>query len=213
MKLYGKSMTRSFRCIWAAEEAALEYEYIPVEFGRRDEQGTDNEDYRLINSQGKVPTLVDDSYGDKSLVLTESAAIVNYLGLKSDKALRPSETDLFQSARYDELMFFIMSDLEQPLWTNGKHRFAIPKEHRVADVLPTTAWEFQKAQNALVKLIGEAPTYALGDSFSMVDVMLGHTLTWAEAFKFELLPGLKSYKDALYKREACQRAFQKANTP
>ena len=213
MKLYGKSMSRSFRCIWAAEEAGLAYEYIPVEFGSSGKQGTDSDDYRLINSQGKVPTLVDESAGETPLVLTESAAIVNYLGAKSEKPLRPSATDLPQSARYDELMFFIMSDLEQPLWTNGKHRFAIPKEHRVADVLPTTVWEFQKAQAALVKLIGEAPSYALGESFSMVDVMLGHTLSWAEAFKFELLPGFKAYKDALYKREACHRAFKKANTP
>lgn len=212
MKLYGSNMTRSFRCNWAAEEADLEYEYIKVDFGSSDEKGANSDAYRSINSQGKVPTLIDDSIEGEPLVLTESAAIVNYLAVKSDKILRPAASDIVASAKYDELMFFIMADLEQPLWTNGKHRFAIPKAHRVADVLPTTVWEFEKSQKALIKLIGEEPTYALGDSFTMADIMLAHTLMWAEAFNFELLPGLKAYKDQMYQREACKRAFAKANT-
>jgi glutathione S-transferase len=211
MKLYGSNMTRSFRCNWAAEEAGLEYEYVKVKFGSSDETGTNSETYLSINSQGKVPTLVDDSVEGEPLVLTESAAIVNYLAAKSGKALRPVASDIVANAKYDELMFFIMADLEQPLWTNGKHRFAIPKAHRVADVLPTTIWEFEKSQKALTNLIGEAPTYALGDSFTMVDIMLAHTLMWGEAFNFKLLPGLKAYKDQMYQREACQRAFTKAN--
>lgn len=211
MKLYGKNMTRSFRCLWAAEEAGIECEYIPVEFGDSGEFGTNSDKYRDLNSQGKVPTLVDEEVEGGPLVLTESAAIVNYLAAKSDNALRPAFTDIVTNARYEELMFFIMADLEQPLWTCGKHKFAIPKEHRVAEVLNTTVWEFAKSQKALTKLIGESPRYAMGDSFTMADVMLGHTLTWAEAFKFELLPGFKAYKDELYKREACLRALAKAN--
>ncbi|KZY31436.1 hypothetical protein A3752_03890 [Oleiphilus sp. HI0081] len=211
MKLYGKGTSRSFRCVWAAEEAGLDYEYISVEFGSAGEKGTNSEDYRSMNVQGKVPTLADGSVSGGPLVLTESAAIVNYLGAVSDKNLCPPASDPVLRGHYDQLMFFILSDLEQPLWTNGKHRFAIPKEHRVADVLPTTFWEFEKAQKALTKLIGESPTFALGDAFSMVDIALAHTLAWAESFKFELLPGMKAYKDALYEREACQQALVKVS--
>ena len=30
MKLFGMQQSRSFRCLWALEEAGIEYEYIPV---------------------------------------------------------------------------------------------------------------------------------------------------------------------------------------
>ena len=30
MKLYGMQQSRSFRALWALEESALEYDYIPV---------------------------------------------------------------------------------------------------------------------------------------------------------------------------------------
>ncbi len=212
MKLFGKGTSRSFRCVWAAEEAGIAYEYISVEFGSAGEKGTNSEDYRSMNIQGKVPTLADGSVPSGPLVLTESAAIVNYLGAISDKSLCPPASDSVRRAHYDQLMFFILSDLEQPLWTNGKHRFALPKEQRVADVLPTTLWEFGKAQKALTKLIGKSPSFALGEAFTMADIVLAHTLAWAESFKFELLPGMKAYKDALYEREACKQALVKVST-
>jgi len=75
MKLYGSGQSRSFRCLWALEEAALDYEYIQVKFGSSDENGTQSDHYKNVNSQGKVPTLI-----NEDLILTESAAIVNYIG-------------------------------------------------------------------------------------------------------------------------------------
>jgi len=204
MKFYGKGNSRSFRTIWAAEEAGLDYEYIDVEFGGTGEHGTSGVPYRQLNTQGKVPTMIDDE-----LILTESAAIVNYLAAKTPSLDLIPSADSKQRALYDQLAFFVLSDLEQPLWTNGKHRFAIPPEHRVPDVLPTTKWEFNKSQKALVKLIGETPEFALGDSFTMADILICHTLAWAESFKFELFDGLKTYKDKMYARPACKAAAAK----
>ena len=195
MKIYGRGKSRSFRCIWAAEEAGINYEYIEVKFGS---EGTNTETYRQLNFQGKVPTMVDDD-----LVLNESGAIVNYIATKAPAAgLIPIENTKLR-AQYDQLAFFVLSDLEQPLWTSGKHRFVIPKEYRVPEVLETTKWEFNKSQKALVNLIGERPTFALGDHFSMADVLIAHTLAWAERFEFELFDGLKEYKDRMHTRQAC----------
>jgi glutathione S-transferase len=207
MKLYGKGSSRSFRCLWAAEEAGLDVDYIDVAFGSDGDNGTNSEAYRLLNYQGKVPTLVDEN---QDLVLTESGAIVNYIAsISAQKALIPLPEELKSRALYDQLAFFALTDLEQPLWTNGKHRFAIPKEHRVPDVLNTTIWEFDKSQKALVGLIGEHPKFAIGEHFSMADIFIAHSLSWAESFKFELFDGLKEYKDRMYAREACQRALAK----
>lgn len=204
MKLYGTAKSRSFRCVWAAEEAGLDIEYVPVALGSSEANGSQTADYRKIHFQGKVPALT-----DGKIILTESAAIVNYLAKQSaDKTLIPDDLSP-ERARYDELCFFVLSDLEQPLWTNGKHRFAIPKEHRVAEVLPTTLWEFNKSQKALINLIGEKPEYAIGTQFTMADILIAHTLNWAESFKLDILPSLADYKNRHYSRPACLAALKK----
>ena len=205
MKLYGTKKSRSFRCVWAAEEAGLNYEYIEVALGSTESNGSHTDDYRKLNFQGKVPT-----FCDNHVTLTESAAIVSYFAkMQPEKNLIPADNTIAR-AHYDQLAFFVMSDLEQPLWTNGKHRFAIPKEYRVANVIPTTHWEFEKSQHALARLIGEHPAeFALGHHFTMVDILIAHTLNWAESFKFDVLPGFLDYKNRLYQRPACIAAIQK----
>tara|TARA_R110001599_G_scaffold96222_1_gene248929 strand:+ start:450 stop:1076 length:627 start_codon:yes stop_codon:yes gene_type:complete len=205
MKLYGTQKTRAFRCVWAAEEVGLNYEYIEVALGSSESDGSQTADYRKLNFQGKVPT-----FCDSHVTLTESAAIISYFAkMFPEKNLIPADNTPAR-AHYDQLAFFVMSDLEQPLWTNAKHRFAIPKEYRVPEVLPTTHWEFEKSQKALIRLIGEHPTeFALGKQFTMVDILIAHTLSWAEAFKFEVLPGLLDYKNRLYSRPACIAAREK----
>ncbi len=205
MQIYGTKKSRSFRCVWAAEEAGIKYEYIEIALGSTESNGSQTDEYRTLNFQGKVPTLC-----DKQVTLTESAAIVNYIAKMSpEKGLIP-EDHTPERAYYDQLAFFVLSDLEQPLWTNGKHRFAIPKEFRVTEVLPTTHWEFQKAQHALIQLLSKHPgEHALGDQFTMTDILIGHTLNWAESFKFEVLPELLDYKNRLYKRPACLAALEK----
>lgn len=201
MKLYGTKNTRSFRCVWAAEEVGLNYEYIEIALGSTETNGSQTEAYKKLNFQGKVPTFCDDS-----VTLTESAAIVNYIAKTCpDKNLIPEDNSP-ERALYDQLCFFVLSDLEQPLWTNGKHRFAIPKNYRVAEVLPTTHWEFTKSQKALLSLIGEEAEFALGERFTMADILISHTLNWAESFKFEIIPSLLAYKNRHYARPACLAA-------
>ena len=56
MKLYGMGKSRSFRALWALEEAGIDYEYIEVEFGGRGENGTASDEYQKLNTQGKVPS-------------------------------------------------------------------------------------------------------------------------------------------------------------
>jgi len=201
MELYGMGKSRSFRALWALEEAAIDYEYVAVEFASNSNNGTQSESYKALNSQGKVPTLVDDE-----LVLTESGAILNYVASCSPKLeLIPSD-NIKRRAKYDEICCFILTDLEQGLWTNGKHRFALPVEQRVPDVLPTANWEFNKAIKALDSHFN-GDGYVMGDVFTMADVLLAHTINWAESFKFEVPEKLLTYKNKMYYRTACKKAL------
>jgi len=205
MQLYGMGISRSFRTLWAAEEAGADYEYIELKFGSKGDDGPQSEQYRKLNHQGKVPTLVD---GD--LVICESAAILNYLAAKAPQQnLMPADGSA-DRARYDEMCFFILSELEQPLWTTGKHKFAIPEQYRVPEILTkTTAFEFAKAQTALLAIKGERE-YAAGNHFTMADILLAQTLGWAQRFEFTIEDSLLEYKDRMTKRAAFSRAMKMA---
>jgi len=203
MKLYGVGQSRSFRALWALEEAGLEYDYIAVQFGSIEDQGSASEHYQSLNAQGKVPTLVDDE-----LVITESGAIVNYIAANSSINSLMPVADIKLRAKYDELSYFVLTELEQGLWTSGKHRFALPKEQRVVDIFPTAVWEFNKAINALEKMF-DGTGFVIGEEFTMADVLLSHTISWAESFKFDVPEAFLDYKNRMYQRAACKRALDK----
>jgi len=203
MKLYGMGQSRSFRALWALEESGLEYEYIAVSAGSTEHNGTKSDEYKSLNFEGKVPTLID---GD--LVLIESGAILNYIAARCpSKNLIPASS--FKSrAKYDEIMCFVLTELEQGLWTNGKHRFALPQGQRVPEILNTATWEFNKAINTLGNMF-DGKSYILGDQFTMADIILAQTLNWAERFKFSVPENLMAYKNRMYHRPACVNALQK----
>ena len=202
--IYGMGQSRSFRALWAAEEAGIDFTYVQVDFKGSGENGAQGSQYKKLNIQGKVPTLVD---GD--LVIRESAAILNYLATKTKgPSLMPADGTAARAA-YDELCFFILSEFEQPLWTCGKHKFALPEQYRVADIIETTLpFEFAKAQKALLVLMADRE-YAAGDRFSMADVLLAQTINWAQRFNFDLDEKLVSYRDRMIARDAFSRALKR----
>ena len=71
LKIYGTSMSRASRALWAAEELGLKFEHIPVGFA---DGGTRKPDYLKINPNGHVPAIDDDG-----TILCESMAINLYL--------------------------------------------------------------------------------------------------------------------------------------
>lgn len=198
IKLYGLPRSRSTRITWLLEELGLDYEYIALS---PDKNGLKSPEYLAINPGGKVPTLV-----EGGVTLTESGAITAYLADKySDNGLIPG-AGTRERALYDRWSYFALCELEQPLWTIGKHTFALREDKRVPAVIPTAQWEFQHALKLFSEGLGDKP-YILGDSFQAVDILLGHTLFWAMAFKQDIpQENLKAYAQRLQGREALQRA-------
>ncbi|MEJ6680406.1 MAG: glutathione S-transferase family protein [OM182 bacterium] len=188
LKLYGFGPSRSFRALWALEETGLAFEHIEAAL-RKDatlENSAKHPNYLALNSQGKVPTLVD---GDK--VLTESVAIVNYIArLAPESKLIPTS----------------VSELEQPLWSKGKHLFALPEEQRVPAMFDTAAFEWAKAVRSLDALLDESE-FALGDQFSAIDILLAHTFNWAQRFEFDVPEKYIALRDRHFARPAAQRAL------
>lgn len=195
IKVYGLPRSRSDRAQWVVEEAGQDYEFVSLDFAAGDQQ---KEQYTSLNPASKVPTLVD---GD--LVLTESGAIINYVATVYGPQLIPSAPA--ERAVYDRWCYFALTELEQGLWTMGKHRFALPKEQRVAEIFPTAVWEHQKALGLFSEGLGDKP-YILGDAFSGADILLAHTLNWGVAFE-QLLEqeNLQAYRERCNGRDAVAR--------
>ncbi len=205
MKLYGFGQSRSFRCLWALEEASIPYEYVSTKLRTEaeDPESAKHPSYLELNVQGKVPTLVN---GD--LVLTESLAILYYIARSApESGLLPNDS-MNAYARIDELNSFVLAELEQPLWSKGKHWFALPEEHRIPQMFETAKFEFQKAVNTLDHLLGDnVGDYAIGKQFTVVDIMLAQTFNWAIRFEFDVPDHYRALRDRHYERPAAQRAL------
>jgi glutathione S-transferase len=194
LTLYGCPKTRSDRALWALEEKGVPYHVEWVNLSRGEGR---TPAFLALNPAGKVPLLKD---GD--VILTESLAICSYI---ADRCPGKTLAPVFGSddrARYEQWCSFAISELEQPLWTISKHKFALPAEWRVPAVIDTARWEFAKAAQLLAQGLGQHE-FIVGDSFSVADILIGHTLAWARAFGVPTAqPVVEAYADRLFARPA-----------
>lgn len=200
LTIYGIKQSRALRALWAAEEAGIEYDYEQLDARAG---ALRSEAFLALNPGGKVPVIVDDGF-----VLTESAVIATYIGEKAPERGLVPEPKTRGRYRYDQWMSFATTELEQPLWNIGKHRFALPAKLRVPGMLETAPKEFAYAERVLAAGFGEGP-WILGERFSMADVLIGHSLFWARAFGAPVASELlHDYMKRLAARPAWQRALE-----
>lgn len=201
IKVYGFPYSRSDRVVWMLEELEQPYTFCKVDL--MSGEGRQPEHLRR-NANGKVPVLDHDGF-----MLTESAAIVTYLGdCFPDKQLVPA-AGTPDRARYNEWCYFVLTELEQPLWSMGKHTFVYPEGKRIPEMLQIVQWEFDNALKVLDCRLGDNE-FAQSDRFSAVDILIAHTLNWAKAFKFETpYPNLEAYRDRISSRPARARGVER----
>lgn len=198
MKLYGYRNGRTLRALWALEEISAPYEFIEVDLKRGEHC---QPDFLALNPAGKVPVL-----DDGGTIVTESAAICMHLAERHPGSglLPPAGTA--QRTECYRWISFILTELDAPLWTIAKHRFALPQERRVPAVIETAHWEFRKAVSILEAILGNRD-YLAGDAFSVVDICAGHTLLWAKSgrIRFEA-DSLHQYLSRLMARAGAIKA-------
>ena len=196
-EVYGMPRTRTTRVVWALEELEVDYAYHLVDLLKGEGQ---RPEYLRMNPSGKVPVLVD---GD--LVLSESAAICAYLGDKYPERLLVPRCGTVERAKYDQWSYFVLTELEQPLWTAFKHRFVYPAEMRVPAILEVAPREFGRAAALLARGL-EGKDYLVGDKFTLADLLAAHTLVWARGLKIPHgQAGLEDYEQRICSRPAFAR--------
>ena len=198
MKLYGYRNGRTLRALWALEEVGATYEYVEVDVMN----GQGREPWFLgINPGGKVPVL-----DDGGTIITESAAICMHLAEKYPQSgLLPAPGTRERTSCY-KWISFILTELDAPLWTIAKHRFGLPTERRVPGVIETAGWEFRTAVKVLASGFDDRP-YLASASFTVADILAGHTLLWARSARLPLGSDfLETYLAKLLIRDAAVRA-------
>ncbi|MCG9697743.1 glutathione S-transferase family protein [Shewanella sp. Isolate11] len=198
--LYGTPKSRALRVSWLLEELAIDWQFNFINFSKGDNR---SESFLALNPSGKIPVITDDD-----LLMTESAAICSYLAERYGQGKFLPEAGTHVSAQHHQWISFIITELEQPLWTMGKHRFALPEAQRQEVMLSVAQWEFDKAAALAEAMLPDSP-FVLGDEISVADILLAHTLIWATMFKQSLPPKLTAYRDRLQARPALAQALQK----
>ena len=191
LKLYGTPPTRALRVIWLLNELGLEYEMVPVDLLGGEQR---KHDFLTLNPAAKVPVLVD---GD--LVITESAAIQLYLAEKNPEADYIPTTVEGRAQMY-RWIFFLVTEIEQPLWRIARHTFIYPENQRLPQDIDLARQEGIEMVAVLERHMKDRE-FLVGDRLSVADFTAAYTLDWAnEEQMLENAPRLKAYLESLYAR-------------
>lgn len=159
IKLYGTPPTRALRVIWLLNELGVEYEMLPIDVAN----GECQEDrFLALNPAAKVPVLVDGEH-----VLTESAAIQLYLADKYPEAGFIPDTVEERGQMY-RWIFFLMTEIEQPLWRIARHTFVYPESKRIPQDVELAKQECSEMLAVLEKHMADRE-FIVGDRVSVAD--------------------------------------------
>ncbi|PKP87834.1 MAG: glutathione S-transferase [Alphaproteobacteria bacterium HGW-Alphaproteobacteria-17] len=195
IKLYGTPPTRALRAIWLLNELDLPHEVVPVDLSTGEQL---TPEFLALNPAAKLPVLVD---GD--MVISESAAIQLYLADKyGDRfpggGLIPATAE--DRGRMYHWLFFLMTEIEAPLWRIALHNF-------IYEAGDQSATEPELAKRDALRMIVvleqhmQGRDYLVGNAPTVADFNAAFTLDWArEEALLDDAPALRTYLDALYAR-------------
>lgn len=188
MKLYGTPPTRAIRVQWLLNELGIDCEVIASNALAPDAE------LLALNPAGKLPVLVD---GD--VVMTESAAIPLYLAEKfPEKGLIPS--GLADRAQMYRWIFFLVTEIEQPLWRIALNTAIYPEKDRVPADIENATRDCKKMVAVFEKHMAKRD-FVAGNRLSVADFIAAYTLDWAgEANMLADAPQLRSYMENMYAR-------------
>lgn len=201
MKLYGTPPTRAIRALWLINELALECENVMVKLTSGEHLSPE---FLSLNPVGKVPVLVD---GD--LQLFESVAIALYLAEK-DPQRRFIPERLEVRAQMYQWLFFLVNEVEGPLWRIARHTSIYPEADRLPGEVRIAERECRKALSVFdSEMTGR--DYVAGEALSVADFVAAYTLDWAREVGFlQDFPRLLTLVETMYQRAAAPPTIKAA---
>jgi len=198
--LYAMGSPNVVKIYIALEEMGLPYTVHPLDvFG----EAQFSPEFLRLNPRHKIPVL---QHG--SLVLTESAAIIEYLSeiFPNSQIYRPSDPESF--AALSEWCYFIMSELDAASLYMVRRHLGLKGIYGEAPVAVEAAKTyFSHNLEAMAPRIGITSSYLLGSKLSTADILLMTCLEWALAEKLLLPESVMKYRARVASRFAYQAAL------
>ena len=201
LTLWGAGTTRTMRAHWMLMELGLDYRFHPI----RSRTGeTETAEFKRINPRHKIPVLRHGSF-----ILTESAAIVQYL---AETFPRPEQiyvpSDAAGHATLNEWCYFIMSELDAGSLYVVRRHLGLKHLYGEAPVAVESARRyFLHNLEAMAPRIGVQNPYLLGDRLSTPDILLMTCLDWALVEGLALPDSVMEYRLRVARRPAYQAAM------
>lgn len=194
LRLHGTPKSRTFRCIWAAEEAGIPYEIVPVSLGAPVKSPA----HLKMNPNGKVPAMED---GD--LVLFESLAINLHIAAKAGPPLSPDGDDY---ARALQWTLWAATEVEPSAGQWAYNAYLRPREERDPGQAAAGAAGVTARLDVLEGQLS-AP-HLLGVEFTIADLNLASVLlgAWSNGFDFGGHTRVKAWLDRCFNRPAALAA-------
>ncbi|MBI3800931.1 MAG: glutathione S-transferase family protein [Deltaproteobacteria bacterium] len=203
LTVWGVGTSRTMRVHWMLLELGLEYECHPLQ-SRTGETRTD--EFKRLNPRHKIPVL---RHG--SVVLTESAAIIQYLSEtfpNSAEVYVPS--DAVSRARLNEWCYFVMTELDAgSLYVVRRHDGLKQIYGEAPTAVESAKGYFLHNLAAMSARIGGDNTYLLGDQLSVADILLMTCLDWAPSCGIVLPEPWSHYRQRVALRPAYRAALKK----
>ena len=194
LKLHGTPKSRNFRCIWAAEEAGIPYEIVPVGLGAPVKSPA----HLKVNPNGKIPAMED---GD--LVLFESLAINLHIAGKAGAPLSPSGDDY---SRVLQWTLWAATEVEPSAVQWAYNAYIRPREERDAGQAAAGAAGLAARLDVLEQQM--AAEHVLGPEFTIADLNLASVLfgAWSNSFDFGGHSKVKAWLSRCFERPSALAA-------
>jgi glutathione S-transferase len=202
LKIYGfarvnkgaHGKTRDLRVLWALEEMGLPYEIVGLDHPNHD---LDSPSYRAINPFGQIPAIDDDG-----VVVTETGAILLYLGRKTGKLF---PRDLAGEAQVLRWTMAALSSIEPPMLSLWFVNLFGGKGSKPSDALQD--WSNMR----LKQLDGwlEKRQFIATDEFTVADIIMAHVLSvGADQELLTPYPNVIAYRARCTERPAWKKTIE-----
>lgn len=186
--------TRSARARWAFLEAGAEFEAQSIDIFAAEHK---TPEFLSVNPRGVVPTAVFDD-----VPVTESSALALAAAIEHpSRGLIPAVGTIGWREAL-QWVVFAPAELDHFLVTLNQQRLFLPPEARNPELKQQTLDALTTRYAAVLDRL-EARPYLLGDTFSVADICVGHSLVWGHMHGLtDTHPRAKPYLDRLQARPA-----------
>ncbi len=201
LTLWGAGTSRTMRAHWMLLELGLDYQFHPI--GSRTGETQTNE-FKLLNPRHKIPVLQHGSF-----VLTESAAIIQYLGETFAGLGRMYvASDSESRAALNEWCYFIISELDAAsLYVVRRHEGLKHVYGEAPAAVESAKGYFLHNLEAMAQRIERHNPYLFGEWLSAADILLMTCLDWAASERITLPEPAVRYRERVALRPAYQAAL------